>query len=513
MGIGPGAVADKDTNSRRKKLPGRCWQHFPRRNNVSLIPCVAAEIHICDSTEDLKAINEGSLLSVYGCTFSPGSDCLLSTVSVMKHNLFQQGGLQQILLSDSVPTAGFVSVLYLEEREEIGKPAATGSAGHENWSQERSQISYESCSSTLFTYSPKPCCSFSPDGEVITTILNSGKESLELVSREKEVEGDMTADDTSDSDDDDDDDDDNDDDDDDDEFIWFSPTRFYPCGQGGTTLCGRVLCATFSPCGTRIATVSRVSLSTHRNRDVHELCMWDATRGNKIRSIWSGSCEVMHDGFHGTITNCKFSPDSKTMGVTSTYGDSVFVLVQSGELYATVDHTKNFYGRMSPSDFDFDPTKLNTVAMVWRHDQLKIVKLYHNRFEEVFAYNPPDDHPFSNCVKYSLDGTLLGIGTITGCVMLFDPATGSCNFTLDIASEITEINDRIVFDISFSRSCQEIAAAYSDGHVRVWQLPRKLNLQHICRLALMQTTPANKIATLPVPKHLQSYLLYDYIDR
>ena len=500
MGIGPGAVADKDCNSPYKILPDRCWQQFPRRNDVSLIPCVAAEIHVCDSTEDLKAINEGSLLAVYGCTFSPGSDCLLSTVSVMKHNLFHQGGLQQILLSDSVPTAGFVSVLFLE-KEEIGKPAAICSAGYE-WNQDRSQISYESCSPTLFTYSPKPCCSFSPDGEVITIILNSGKESLELVSREKEMEGDMTSDAN-----------DSDNDDDDDEFIWFSPTRFYPCGRGRTTLCGRVLCATFSPCGTKIATVSRVSLSTHRNRDVHELCMWDTTRENKIRSIWCGSCEVMHDRFHGTITSCKFSPDSKTMGVTSNHGDSVFVLVQSGELYATVDHTKNLHARMSPSDFDFDPTKHNTLAMVWRHDQLKIVKLHQNSFEEVFAYNPPDDHPFCNCVKYSLDGTLLAIGTITGCVMLFDPATGSCNSTLDIASEITEINDMIVFDICFSRSCQEIAAAYNDGYVRVWQLPRKLNLQHICRLAVLQTTPANKIASLPVPKHLQSYLLYDYVSR
>eukprot|EP00112_Aurelia_sp_Birch-Aquarium-sp1_P013970 Seg2990.3 transcript_id=Seg2990.3/GoldUCD/mRNA.D3Y31 product="WD repeat and SOCS box-containing protein 1" protein_id=Seg2990.3/GoldUCD/D3Y31 len=455
MGIGPGAVADKNTNSRKKKLSGRCWEQFPRRCDTSLVPCVAAEIHVCDSTEDLKAINEGPLLSAYGCSFSPDSDCLLSTVSVMRHSLFHQDGLQQILLSDSVPTAGLVSVWYLE-KEDIGKPAAIGSAhGHENCNEEQNQISYDSCSPTLFTYSPKPCCSFSPDGEVITIILNSGQGSLELVSREKEGEGDIMA----------------------------------------------------------VATVSRVSLSIHRNRDVHEICLWDATRENKIRSIWRGSCEVMHDGFHGTITNCKFSPDSKVIGVTSNHGDSLFVLVQSGELYAAIDHTNNLHARMSPSDFNFDPTKNNTLAMVWRHDQLKIVKLYQNRFEEIFAYNPSDDHPFYNCVKYSIDGALLAIGTMTGCVMLFDPATGSCNTTLDITSEIIEIDDRIVFDICFSRSCQEIAAAYNDGCVRVWQLPRKLNLQHICRLALMQTTPASRITSLPVPKHLQSYLLYDYVGR
>lgn len=503
MGIGPGAVADKNTNSRKKKLSDRCWEQFPRRCDTSLVPCVAAEIHVCDSTEDLKAINEGPLLSAYGCSFSPDSDCLLSTVSVMRHSLFHQDGLQQILLSDSVPTAGLVSVWYLQ-KEDIGKPAAIGSAhGHENCNEEQNQISYDSCSPTLFTYSPKPCCSFSPDGEVITIILNSGQGSVELVSREKEGEGDIMAGNTGNS----------NDDDDDDDFIWFSPTKFYPSGHGGTTLCGRVLCATFSPCGTKVATVSRVSLSIHRNRDVHEICLWDATRENKIRSIWRGSCEVMHDGFYGTITNCKFSPDSKVIGVTSNHGDSLFVLVQSGELYAAIDHTKNLHAMMNPSDFDFDPTKNNTLAMVWRHDQLKIVKLYQNRFEEIFAYNPSDDHPFYNCVKYSIDGALLAIGTMTGCVMLFDPATGSCNVTLDITSEIIEIDDRIVFDICFSRSCQEIAAAYNDGCVRVWQLPRKLNLQHICRLALMQTTPASRITSLPVPKHLQSYLLYDYVGR
>ena len=72
----------------------------------------------------------------------------------------------------------------------------------------------------------------------------------------------------------------------------------------------------------------------------------------------------------------------------------------------------------------------------------------------------------------------------------------------------TRFQNTEVCCLAFTRTCQQLAAAYRDGRVRLWQLPKIISLKHLCRLSLIKNIPANKIPLLPLPCTLVRYLLF-----
>lgn len=519
MGIGKGACCEYKLNSDDPyaRFSDRCWREFPRKLDLSFVPTVVAKINVCDFDEDLSCVDQGSGLTAFGCSFSPDSDRIFSVISVFRNQLFVPDGFNRMILTNSVPTAGFVTVWLVTEETDVKdneKPLSYPTHEH----------CFDSCSGVMFTYSPQPCCSFSPNGDAITVVLNSGKDILTIAKRElcdvdecnKQKNSPVINNDNCDCDSSDDNEDGNCDDSDDDDLlddinddIWFGNYSLYPSKHGRVTLCGRVQCAVYSPCGNKLVTVNRVSLSIYRSKNVHELSMWSISSSAKMKCLWNASCEVIFPQLTGAISSCRFSSNSDIIGLASNHGFCIFVWADSGEMFSFVSPAENHVH--SPCDFDFDPTAHGLVAVVWRYGIVKLLKLQQNGASLIHMYSGKDDEPFSNCVKYSLDGMLIAVGTITGQIHLISAKTGCCIQYLDIGCDIANPADLTVFSICFARSCQELLAAYSDGYVRIWQLPRILNLQHICRLAILNGTIMNKIGELSLPRHIKSYLLFDQI--
>ena len=514
MGVGKGACSEWTYQDFTIRFPNRCWKPFPRKSDLPLVPSVVAKLNVCDLNEDLNIVNQGSPLTAFHCSFSPDSDCLFSLVSVFRCHLFLQDGLNHINLTSNVPTAGFVTIWSASSKKEdtdgTNEGALAALTSHD--------YDFDSCSPTMFTYSPQPVCSFNSNGEAITVILNSGKDALTIAKREEDdmdhspipsaTRNDLDYD-NSDADEAESDEGEKDSLDDIDDDVWFSNYSLYPNSRGRATLCGRVQCAVYSPCGTKLVTVNKVSLSTYRNKDIHELCLWDILPAAKLKCLWSASCEVICPEFNGSITSCRFSLDSRIIAVSSNHGFCMLVNSRSGELYSLLSPIENHGSLHSPCDFDFDPSRLNLIALVWRYGLVKLFKLQKTSISSLHSYSGREEQPFSNCIKYSLDGMMIAVGTMTGQVHLLDAKTGIFMQCLDVGLDIVELVDRTVFGICFAKSCQELIAAYNDGIVRIWQLQRILNLQHICRLAILKSTVMNEIDKLPVPTHMKSYLLYD----
>ena len=495
-----------------QQTSARCWQPFPRSSEVSNIPSIVARLNASNCNDDLRLINQGSPLSAYGCSFCPDNHSLIVCTSVIKRQVIQQDALQQHAISNALPTAGFVTLWLIKK----GYREAEDGGGYV----------FESCSHSVFTYSPQPCCKFSPDGQIITAILNSGRNSLTLMRREC-TDGDVIDDEDqpnaeeeyenaesdhadingcnnhetialeSDS------------SNEEDGEIWFSEFAYTPRGQWGTTFCGRVLCTVFSKCGTKLVSVSKVSLSSYRDRAVHEICMWDILKNDKIKCIWGVSCQIVCPSFADAVTNCKFSPNSEVIGISSNHGHCIFIDSESGQCCMSIDQNNSMNVLNSPCDFDFDPTQSNMVAVVWRYGPLKLFSLSKSEAICTFAYDLEEENLLSSCTSFSPDGSMLAVGTIDGRILILDPFTGKLCKCLDASAEIPDILSQAVFDVAFAKSCQELVAAYSDGQIRIWQLQRILNLQHICRLTILCRTPMNKIKKLLLPKNLVSFLFYD----
>ena len=520
MGIWNGAFSENklDRDDPFSRYPKRCWNPFPRKHDLPLLPSIVAQINVCELNEDLSSVNQGSPLTAYGCSFSPDSDRMFSVISAFRNQLFLQDPLNHIDLRNDIPTAGFVTIWSVREDTDYTDGRVSDRASIPN------QDFFNSCSPSMFTYSPRPFCSFSPDGKALTVVLNSGMGVLTIAKRENidddhcsnheeqprlstdcenctfssdEEDGSLVGDDESFG--------------DADNDVWFANYSLYPNNNGRGTLCGRVQCALYSSCGTKLATINKVSLSTYRNRIMHELSFWEILSNAKLRCLWSASCEVLCPQFTGAICSCKFSSRSCIIGLASTHGFCMFVSAKSGDFLSLISPMQNQDPVHRPCDFDFDPTAQFFIALVWRDGPMKLFNLLRNDASLVHMYTGRHDEPFSNCLKYSSDGQLIAIGTMTGQIHLVSSKTGCCIQYLNIAFDAGNHTNPTVFDVDFARSCQELIAAYSDGCVRIWQLPRIMNLQHICRLAILQGTKMNEINELPLPNHIKSYLLYDVI--
>ena len=468
----------KGANSANKS--NRCLTLFPRKTNAPRVPCVATTL----CPEDDGEIKD-TPARAYGCCFSPDSDRTIAAVCINRLR-----GEQFITLPPH--TGGFVSVWTIEA-EHIDKVSS------EFESECSTGCTFTSCSPNFFTYSPKPCCRWSEDGKILTAILHSGKDSLTLVEREAEDPcgscdeiwpcASLPID------------------------SWYTDLNMQCRGSGGTTLCGRVLCVAFTPNSNSLVTVTKVSLSAFSEKHVNEIWFWRVVLKTQLQSTWMVRCEVVCPDFNGFVTECKFAPDGSVLGLCSSGGDTLFICVRTGSLFTFISNRENLNANSSPCDFDFDPTQKNIVAVVWQNGSLIINKIQNNGFENIFRYNSTVDQPFSNSLEYSPDGCLIAVGTQTGHVLLFDPKYGTCNCTLDLSQDalfwdcVINFRQLAVYDVSFSKSCQELAVACNDGDIYVWQLPRKLNLQHICKLAILKWTPACELSKLPLPWIMIEYLL------
>ena len=117
--------------------------------------------------------------------------------------------------------------------------------------------------------------------------------------------------------------------------------------------------------------------------------------------------------------------------------------------------------------------------------------------------------------KFSPDGRLVAVPFSDGNVVILDPnlfqvlwKIQSPNFQHELGlSNVTENLETT--SVCFSKSCEYLAIAFSGDIVCIWLLPRMhFTLKHFCRTKIISICPPNLVHKLPIPKHLQQYLLY-----
>lgn len=60
----------------------------------------------------------------------------------------------------------------------------------------------------------------------------------------------------------------------------------------------------------------------------------------------------------------------------------------------------------------------------------------------------------------------------------------------------------------FSSSSDEVAVTYNNGDIRIWQLPRLLNLKLLCRICILRFVNGDDINCLSLPKKLKDFLRF-----
>lgn len=409
----------------------------------------------------------------------------VTVIQELRHSTFREGDQPLNVTACAFPPNDDSVLITLTTFSSMQPPLRAGFV--QNWElHDEADTRKGDSNNSLFTYAPRPALSFSPDGEIISVILNSGKGQLILVERCKDE-------------------------------------TLEPCkvdckvGKGGpmgsdTSLCSRALCCVFSSNGTKVVTITNATLHRYRpGRETHELCLWKVSSERSLQCVWRVSCEVILPTFSGYLVSCVFSPDGSLLALSTSVGQLYVLQTQTMELFAVIKTEIAIDNKCTCS---FSPCYANDkLAACLQDGHFQVWKLTAGRatcvIESVITRDPVKLTTFS----YSFDGCILAFGTSTGKVFVYESEFLQVLFELDpFQLPLTDSNivSMSVHSVAFAKSCQELAVGYGDSCARIWQLPIKMDLQHMCRLAIIRIVPPCELHRLPLPKSVKAYLLYSY---
>lgn len=336
-------------------------------------------------------------------------------------------------------------------------------------------INSGSCKKEILTYNSQEC-DISADGDLITFITNSGRGEVALVKRSRESRS----------------------------GIAERVDKFQPCCTGIT---GQTLSCKFSPDATHI--VSASSLDYHSIRETNELLLWNVKSMQIVKKV------VLRDvtDFCGFVTSCEFSPDGQYIAVATSQEQLCVLRSKNFDVVAVL--RRRCRGNRCWSVFN-PRWKCEVLACCLQDGRVEIwQKLEHPSTSEVrYVCEKERKVSFSRRLyscRYSPDGLMVAVGTSEANVIVLNADTLESLFCLDCKSVPDPYRPRTqnttVHCIAFSRSQQYLAAGYSDGLARIWVMPVRFDLKHLCRVVILQSVPASKIDALPIPSGIKSYIL------
>lgn len=385
------------------------------------------------------------------------------------------GGNQRLVLSACSFTVHDDSMLITQTTFPGSNTAQTFKAGFvKSW--DLTDVCEEGLDDSLFTYAPRPEFSMSPNEGIISTIHNSGKGVLILA----EVHEDST----------------------------LEPCKFECVSKfGSDNLSAKTVSCVFSPDGRLVVTISIVLFNALQGQQCHDMCLWRLGKGRVLKKCSKIRCENHLSGFSGEPQSCIFSPDSSLLALSTTNGQLYVLKSNSFEVFADLRSTRSVNNYCMCA---FNPCESTTKLNICLSDGLfQVWKLspgnIHCVFEEKFLSSSVVR---LTSMAYTLDHSLLAFGTTEGDVIVYETESYIQLYKLNPNDAVDEGYFLKVCSIAFSKSCQELAVGYDDGIVRLWQLPVKMNLQHICRLEIIQLVPEYMIDRLPLPESLRAYLMF-----
>lgn len=287
---------------------------------------------------------------------------------------------------------------------------------------------------------------------------------------------------------------------------------------------GVLMCCSFSPDGRSLVVASKLT------GDLNHICIIDIASKKMVRKMKSTTNSSSK--IRGHARSCVFSPDGLFLAVSCSSGQLI------------VFDTQDFHIH---SSLDLDTTDSSTCLCIpFRHasrrslsSQMHCWYLFDPRYGHKYltscledgtiqTWSLNSDEPGLTCIQFayalqtpwqkirsaafSPDGTMLAVGTSDSKVLALNSESLHVLFVLNAHLQPdglrTWYQNTEVSCLAFTRTCQQLAAGYKDGRVRVWQLPLILNLQHMCRLVIINHVPAREIPQLPLPAHLVRYLLF-----
>ena len=234
-------------------------------------------------------------------------------------------------------------------------------------------------------------------------------------------------------------------------------------------------------------------------------------------------------GFRGAVVDCTFSPNSRLLAVTSSHGQVYFLgcpkLTPVNSLDSLTVLAPHEPADLAAGNLTDDPVAQSVcclfdprfpyhefvtcvmyagVVKTWRMASCEKKDAIHNKCTLTFR-------KLLNVVRYSPDGRILAVGANDGTISCVDPDEGTISFMLDTGQQLPEFQSEAgVFHMAFTQSGEELASRYSDGYIRIWQLPVIFDLRHFCRWVINACVPPNQVQRLPLPLRLKDYLLYKF---
>lgn len=340
-------------------------------------------------------------------------------------------------------------------------------------------INSGSCRKEILTYHSQEC-DISSDGNMITFLTNSGRGEVALVKRNRSsLSG-----------------------------IAERVDKFQPCCTGMT---GQTLCCKFSPDARHI--VSAASLDFHSMRETNELRLWN------VKSMQIEAKVVLRDitDFCGFVTRCEFSPDGQYIAV-STSKEQLCIL-RSKNLDVVTVLRRRCRGNMCWSVYN-PAWRFEVLACCLQDGRVEIwhkVDVHSGACELRYVREKERKVSFSRMLyscQYSPDGQMIAVGRSDANIIMLNADSLESLFCLECKSEPSPFGLRTqnatVHCIAFSKSQQYVAAGYSNSMARVWAMPMRFDLKHLCRVVILHNVPASQISSLPVPSGIKTYLLNNY---
>ena len=342
-------------------------------------------------------------------------------------------------------------------------------------------ISSGLCSKDILTYYSKEC-DISTDGELISFVTNPGQGEIAVAKRCRSSES----------------------------GILDHVNRFQPQCNG---LTGQTLCCQFSPDGSQLLSVA--SLDFHTIRETNELRLWNARSMQIVKRV------LLRDltDFCGFVTSCKFSPDGRFIACATSQEQLCILGASNLDIVSIL--RRRCRGNMLWCMFD-PRSKHERLACCLQDGRIEIWQaqsLDSTVNNSGMAYTCELKSKVSTqiirrlcCFQYSPDGSMIAIGTSDATIMMLQSDNLLKLYSLDCkvlgCPYSPQSNNTAVHCVAFSQSLQFVAAGYSDGLVRVWALPCKFSLQHLCRVAIMRLVAPSRVKMLPLPQSIKSFLLF-----